>query len=172
MARILMIVAQQGYRDEELIVPKEVFEKAGEQVRVASLSRTKAAGSKGGSVMPDLAVHEANPDYFDAIVVVGGPGSPALAEDDDVRSLLQKAEERGKVVAAICLGPVSLASAGLLSGKRATVFPDREALRVLRDAGAHYQEQSVVKDGRIVTGNGPDAAGQFAETVLKALKGG
>jgi protease I len=171
MKKILMVIAQTGFRDEELVVPKEVFEKAGLKVMVASISRTKATGSRGASVAPDLAVHEANPDYFDALIIVGGPGSPALAEDKDVLSLIRRAEEKGKVVGAICLGPMALAIAGILRDKNATVFPDREAMRVLRDSGAHHLDHAVVRSGRIVTANGPDSAGGFAEKILECLAG-
>jgi len=171
MKKILMVVAQQGFRDEELIIPKEVFEKAGFQVMVASKSRTRAFGSKGASIMPDLAIHEANPDYFDALVIVGGPGSPILAEDKNVLSLINGAQEKGKVVGAICLGPMALARAGALSGKNATVFPDREAIRVLRDSGARFLDQAVIRDGKVVCANGPEAAGQFAQQIIDCLEG-
>ena len=170
MKKILMIIAQHGFRDEELMVPKEVFEKAGMQVRVASRTRTKASGSRGAQIMPDLSVHEANPEYFDAIVVVGGPGSALLARDQEVLGLLRKADEKGKVLGAICLGPMALACAGILSGKNATVFPEKEALRALKDSGAFYLEKAVVRSGRVVTAGGPDASGEFAESILKALE--
>ena len=95
MAKVLMIVAQKGFRDEELFVPKEILERAGHDVKVASLTRQKATGSRGAVVQPDLAVYEANPDFFDCIVVVGGPGSPALSESAEGRELLLGGAEVG-----------------------------------------------------------------------------
>jgi|GEM_PF-5291268 putative intracellular protease/amidase len=38
--------------------------------------------------------------------------------------------------------------------------------------GAEYTKRSVVVADRIVTENGPDAAGDFAARVLQALAGG
>ena len=71
--------------------------------------------------------------------------------------------EAGKVVAAICIAPVILARAGLLKGKRATVFPD--GIPELEKAGAVYTAQSVERDGRIITGNGPEAAEAFGREI-------
>ena len=58
MARILMIVAQNGFRDEELLVPKAIFERAGHQVKTASILRSKASGSKGASINVDFGISE------------------------------------------------------------------------------------------------------------------
>ncbi|NYZ74584.1 DJ-1/PfpI family protein [Candidatus Micrarchaeota archaeon] len=170
MAKILMIVAQNGFRDEELFVPREVLEKEGHNVRVASLTRAKATGVKGATIQPDMAAYEANPEFFDAIVVVGGPGSPALAENEDVLRLLRDAAEKGRVIGAICIGPIAPAKAGVLAGKKATVFPDRKAISVLRENGAIYKAEPVVVDGNVVTADGPASAGLFGVELAKLLK--
>ncbi|MEW6035274.1 MAG: DJ-1/PfpI family protein [Candidatus Micrarchaeota archaeon] len=170
MAKVLMIIAQSGFRDEELLVPKEVLERAGHQVKVASLTRQKASGSKGAIVQPDLAVYEANPDFFDCVVVVGGPGSPALAESDEVRELLLGASAKGKVLGAICLGPMALARAGVLAGKSATIYPDRKAIAVLKESAAQYRAEAVVTDGKVVTADGPSSATAFGNKLAEILR--
>jgi protease I len=139
-------------------------------VKVASLTRGKAAGSKGALIVPDMAVYEANPDFFDAIVVVGGPGSPALAESEDVKKLLVAASGKGKLLGAICLGPMALAKAGVLAGKNATVFPDRQAISLLRGTAANYKAEPVVVDGNVVTADGPASAGRFGAELASKLK--
>jgi len=172
MSKILMIVAQNGFRDEELLVPKEMFERAGHTVRIASITRNKAHGSMGAVVQPDMAVYEANPDFFECVVVVGGPGSPQLAETDAVLELVREAAKKGKVVSAICLGPLALAVSGVLHGKKATIFPDRKAIGALRVGGAVYFKEPVVVDGKIVTSDGPENAGRFAQAIIDLLKQG
>ena len=170
MAKILMIIAQTGFRDEELLVPKEILETAGHSVKIASITRAKAKGSKGLTLDPHMAAYEANPDFFDVIIIVGGPGSPTLAENQDVLRLVRHAAEKDIILGAICLGPMTLASAGVLAGKEATVFPDREAIRLLRDSGAAYRAKPVVRDGNIITADGPHSAGEFGKAVVDALK--
>jgi protease I len=171
MGKVLMIIAQDGFRDEELIVPKEVLEKEGHSVKIASLSRGKSHGSRGAVVAPDLAVYEANPEFFDAVIVVGGPGSRKLSEDRSVLNLVIEAAARKKIVGAICLGPMTLAKAGVLAGRNATVFPDREGVSSLRQNAANYVREPVVVDGLIVTADGPLSAGSFGAAVSALLKG-
>jgi len=170
MAKILMIVAQSGFRDEELTIPREVLERSGHDVKVASLTRAKAQGSRGLSITPDMAVYEANPEFFEAVVVVGGPGSPSLAENEDVIKLLVSANQKGKLIGGICLGPMALAKAGVLTGKNATVFPDRKAISLLRETAANYRPEPVVEDGSIVTADGPQSAGKFGAALAEHLK--
>ena len=170
MAKVLMVVAQNGFRDEELIIPREMLEKAGHSVKIASVTRAKATGTRGAVVQPDMAAYEANPEFFDCVVIVGGPGSPALAERKEVLRLVEQANGLEKVVAAICLGPLTLAKAGVLSGRGATVFPDRPAIQALRNSGAVYWTKPVVRDGNIVTADGPQNAGAFGDTLLEVLR--
>ncbi len=171
MAKVLMIIAQSGFRDEELIVPREVLEKEGHSVKVASQSRSKAKGSRGAVISPDMAAYEANPDFFDAVVVVGGPGSKGLSEDGSVLKLVMDAAERRKIVGAICLGPMTLAKAGVLSGKKATIFPERSAIGILRGNAAEYVAGDVVVDGNVITADGPMSAGKFGAGIAAMLKG-
>src|SRR4030042_473137 len=51
---ILMVVAGNGFRDEELLVPERIFQDAGLQVVVASSRLTAASGMLGAQVKPDL----------------------------------------------------------------------------------------------------------------------
>lgn len=170
MAKVLMVVAQKDFKDEELLVPKEVLEAEGHKITIASLSRGKATGVGGTEIQPDLAVHEVNPDFFEAIVLVGGPGSPILARTEDVLNLVKKASEKNKVVAAICLAPMALANAGVLSEKNATVFPTNESVQALKNGGATYKEEPVVTDGKIVTADSPASAGKFGSAIAELLK--
>ena len=170
MSNVLMIVAQKNFRDEELLIPKEMLENAGHSVKIASLTRAEASGMLGAKVTPDMAVHEASPDYFDAIVVVGGSGSPVLADSNDVTDLLAKASERGKIVSAICLGPMALAKSGVLSGRKATIFKTEDSVQALRDGGASLTGEEVTVDGKLITANGPQAANEFAKALITLLK--
>lgn len=169
--KILMIVAQENFRDEEFFEPKEVFEKSGAKVTVASNTTKKAKGMLGGEVKPDISISDANIDDYDAISITGGGGSKQyLWDNKELQNIVKKANGQGKVVAAICISPVVLANAGILEGKKSTVFKNDETVRILKEKGAKHKDKGVISDGNIVTGRDPKSAKEYGKTVLKAIK--
>ena len=54
MKKAVMIIAQENFRDEELLEPKEVLEKNGICVTVASTSLKEAKGKLGAKVKPGM----------------------------------------------------------------------------------------------------------------------
>ena len=72
-------------------------------------------------------------------------------------------------MAAICIAPVTLANAGLLKGRKATVYQSQTDALVR--GGAHYTKAAVQVDGRIITADGPDSATRFGEAIRHALTG-
>jgi protease I len=165
--QLVMVIGQRDFRDEELFEPKALLEKAGAQVVVASSSLDEATGMLGGKAQPDMPLSDVNPEEFHAVVFIGGTGAREYWDDDTAHGLAREAAERGRIVAAICLAPVTLANAGLLDGKKATVW-STEADR-LRAQGAEYTGAEVEVDGLLITGNGPEAAGEFAAAIAQAL---
>lgn len=170
--RILMVVAPEQFRDEELLEPKRIFEEEGAEVVVASTAAGEAKGMLGARVTPDAQIKDVKPSDFDAVAVVGGMGSPThLWENNTLHNLLRDMNAANKVVSAICLSGAALARAGVLENKEATVWPMPESLQALDDGKAKYKKQPVVKDGRTITANGPEAAREFGETIVKELSG-
>ncbi len=168
MKKVVMIIASQGFRDEELLQPKEIFEKNGIGVTIASTSLNVAKGILGARVKPDVLVQDVNINEFAAIIFVGGGGSSCYWNDPVAHKLAKEAYEAGKVVAAICIAPVTLANAGILKGKRATVW-ESEAGQ-LKAKGAQFTARPVEKDGNIITASGPNAAEGFAQAILEAIE--
>lgn len=168
--RILMVVAQKGFRDEELDVPRKVFMSNGFEVTVAAGSLDEASGRFGAVVKPDVEIAKADIPGFDAVVIVGGRGSrDYLWNNVTLHKGLADAFSKNRVVAAICISPVVLAKAGILKGRSATVFPDDEAVAELKKAGAEYRNMDVIRDGNIVTGRDPQAAEKFAREIVSLL---
>jgi protease I len=167
--RILYIIAQRNFRDEELSTPKQMFEKQGAKVTVASETTEEARGMLGLRVKPDISVREANPNNFDALIIAGGTGSPKLADLPEVLNLIRRFNSQNKLVAAICLAPYVLAKAGILKEKTVTTFPEDFVLMELKRARAIYDEKPVVADNNIITADGPQSAREFGEQVIKVL---
>ncbi|MCS7109186.1 MAG: DJ-1/PfpI family protein [Candidatus Micrarchaeota archaeon] len=167
MKKILMIIAPTNFRDEELLEPKEIFEKNGFQVDIASKGVSKAKGMLGTVIDVNLDVKNVKIDEYTAIVFVGGSGTVVYFNDKDILRIAKEGYEKGKVVGAICIAPSILANAGLLKGKMATSFPSEKDNLI--DKGAKYTGEGVIVDGRIVTANGPKSAKRFGEEIIKLL---
>ena len=168
--KILMIIAQKDFRDEEFREPKAILEKEGIKVTVASTATGTAKGMFGMQVTPDTTIDKVNPAEFDAVVVVGGSGSQTyLWNNLQVHKIVQSLHQHGGLVAAICISPVVLARAGLLKGKKVTVFRTATTLNELKKVGALISDAPVVVDGRIITGKGPEAAGEFGQKIAESV---
>jgi protease I len=165
--KVLMIVAPRNFRDEELLRPKEILEKAKANITIASKEVKVARGMLGASVNIDLDISGVEVENYDAIVFVGGTGAEIYFNDSTALGIAKEAYSQNKVVAAICIAPSILANAGILEGKRATAFPSEASN--LEANGARYTGEAVTIDGRIITAKGPEAAIQFGNAIAKAL---
>lgn len=167
MKNALFIIAQINFRDEELLEPKKILELNGIKCFVASITKEMAVGMLGLEVIPDFAVNEVKAAAFDLIIVVGGQGSPSLANYPEVFRILHEAKALGKGIASICLGGVVLAKSGVLNGFKATVFPSPDAIKCLKEYGARYIPIDIVADGQILTATSPKVAKQFGQALIK-----
>lgn len=167
MRRILMIISPKNFRDEELLESKDILKKAGFEVVVTSVTSETCIGMFGTMVKPDRVIDELNVEDFDAVVVVGGAGTPVLNQYVKVLQILREANEQKKILAAICLGPIVLAKAGVLEGKKATVFPS--GISNIESGGAQYVSKPVVIDGNLITSDGPQSVKMFGNAIVSAL---
>jgi protease I len=168
--KVLIAIAPEKFRDEELAEPVAALAKAGITFDIASTRRGTCTGMLGAKATATLSFEDVDPKLYDGLIIVGGMGSPAHLWDDEMLATLVKYfRESGKVVAAICLAPVVLARAGILKGKKATYSESPTAFREMKSGGAVLVDQPVVIDTRIVTANGPAASKAFAEAVIKML---
>ncbi|TET34999.1 MAG: DJ-1/PfpI family protein [Planctomycetota bacterium] len=171
--KILMVIAPANFKDDEYSKPRKVFEDKGATVTVASTSTSEAKGVGGTKVTPDKALKDVKAKEYDAIVFVGGPGAKKLFDDSEAHKVAKDAKKEGIVLAAICIAPAILAKAGVLDGKKATIWhakADDGFVKMLKDGGATFTDKDVVTDGKIVTANGPKASEDFAKAIVKLLK--
>lgn len=167
--KILMVIASRGFRDEEYLQPRQLFDQEGASVTVASSSLDKATGMLGAEVQPDILLKDASAADYDAVVFVGGNGAREYWNNPLALALAKNANAAGKVLAAICIAPVILANANLVLAKKVAVF-ESEKMK-LRSKGATITGKPVERDGTLITANGPQAASQFARTIVEALVG-
>jgi len=170
MKSILFIIAHKGFQDNEFSIPRDILKAKGHKITVASSDTSLALGAMGSKVIPDITIDEALKRIveFDAVIFVGGGGA---REYFDSSVAHQIARDTKNIIAAICIAPLILANAGVLNGKKATIWNDTSGTQknLIESKGAVFVAQSVVVDGKLVTANGPGAAKLFGESIAELL---
>lgn len=168
MAKHAVVFLAPGFEEIEATSVVDILRRAGVEVTIAGLQAGVIQGAHGITVTPDTTLGEIEVERFDAVILPGGnPGYVNLGKDKRVLDAVRTAFERGKLVAAICAAPSVLAQAGVLKGKRATIYPGMESALT----GATPVHERVVVDGRLVTSQGPGTAIEFALTLVELLVG-
>lgn len=169
--KALLIIAPRGYQDIEYGTPRKILEQAGIEIVVASKNGGACVGKMGGIVKDTIALADVMVENYDAIIFIGGPGAVSYQQDAEAHKIAQDAVETHKWLAAICIAPTILAYAGVLNGRKATVWNgDGHQDKILRDNGAKYTAQAVTQEAKLITANGPEAAELFGKAILNALK--
>lgn len=182
------ILATHGAEEVEFTIPKKWLRDRGATVDLISPRYVEAPAVIGASV-PEIAkthilliqfmknsgwvpidryLDEVRVADYDAIIIPGGAWNPdQLRVDQAVLSFLKEFQATGKVLAAICHGPIVLVSAKLLAKRRATaVWNIREDLA---NAGAIVVDEPVAVDENIVTGRFIFDIPQFLEAIVAQL---
>lgn len=167
-SKVLMIIASKDFRLEEYEVPREILEGQGAKVIVASSQLSSSVDMSGKvKVKPNILLKKVEVKDYEAIIFVGGRGAEEYWNSKEVHSIVREAVKEGRILGAICIAPVILARAGILKGKRATVWPG--CAKELKKEGVKYTGKDVEVAGRIITANGPLAAKWFAEALVKKI---
>mmetsp|Transcript_128871 Transcript_128871/g.360565 ORF Transcript_128871/g.360565 Transcript_128871/m.360565 type:complete len:271 (-) Transcript_128871:66-878(-) len=140
---------------------------------------------------PKLA--DQDPTAFDICFFAGGHGTCVDFPTDEVGEFISKAAAAGKVVAAVCHGPMSLVNAKdkdgepLVKGKKVSVFSDVEEGQVgltekvpflleakMKELGAEVDiadpwSDKATRDGKLVTGQNPQSSVSAAKLAIEAL---
>ena len=173
MIKIALIIAFRDFRDEEYFITKQILEEKGISTKTFSTSLGTAFGSYGGEVKVEEVLNKLNIKEFDGIVFVGGAGCYKFMEEELIYQIVRDIVKENKILGAICAAPAILAKAGVLIGKKATVWSsnmDKSLLKLLKENGAKYEEKDVILDGNIVTANGVEATEKFAQVLTGILK--
>lgn len=164
---IALVIANQQFNYEEYAECRVLFILEEYKIITAGQQTRAAVSMDGQEVEVGTAIGSLTADEVNALIVIGGSGAPILYDDAALRALIQEVHAAGKPVGAICLAPVTLANASLLSGRDATVYPDETAIVTLTEAGANY-----IEDSDVVTANGPESVSEFAVAVRDLLDNG
>ncbi|HET9146840.1 MAG TPA: type 1 glutamine amidotransferase domain-containing protein [Acetobacteraceae bacterium] len=202
---------------EELSAPYYAFRDAGFEVTIASIRGGEIpfdGRSLGETPMPEsvqrfhedsealgaarasLPAGAIDMSEYDAVFLPGGHGAMwDFPESAVLASILAKAFEQRKIVAAVCHGPAAFVGAKradgspLIKGRSIACFTDSEERAVhmethvpfllearLRDMGAQISTgpdfaPHIMEDGNLLTGQNPKSSTPLAGRVVVALRG-
>lgn len=168
MSRAAVLFAQ-GLEECEGLIVVDLLRRAKIDTDIISLDGSdEIISSHQVTVRGDRSFVDTDFAEYDVIVLPGGmPGTRNLQQDSRVISVISDFYRKGKLVAAICAAPVVLETAGILSGKKATVHHNFTKELV----SAEYVSQEVVSDGNIITAWGLGAAIPFGLAIVERCCG-
>lgn len=156
------------YEDLELWYPKLRLIEAGASVTVAGDEAGRSyAGKNGYPCVSDAKIADMQSSAFDALVVPGGFMPDKLRRDPKVLQLVREFFEARKPVAAICHGGWIPISAGIYRGVRVTGSPGIKDDLV--NAGAIFENASVVVDRNSVSSRKPDDLPDFCRELIRMM---
>jgi protease I len=165
----IAILAEEDFEDSELMEPLRVMKDAGARVLVVGSGSKKGYTGKRGSaeIMVDTTADRVDAGQFDAIIIPGGYAPDKMRLHQPMVDLVREAHAKGKIIAAVCHGPQLLISADIVKGRRVTSWP---SIAVdLKNAGAIWVDEPMVRDGNIITSRKPSDLPKFNKALIKAL---
>lgn len=168
MKKILIFV-EEMYEDLELWYPKMRLEEEGFKTFVAGPKADQTyKGKHGYPCTSDLSFKQAVAKKFDAVVIPGGFAPDRLRRSEDVLHIVKAMFKSQKPVAFICHGGWVPISAQILKGKKAT---GTVAIKDdLINAGAHWKDAPLVRDGNLISSRKPDDLPVFAKALVEMLE--
>jgi protease I len=166
----IAILAEDDFEDSELVVPMWGMKNAGAEVLVVgSGSREIYEGKRGSvSIRADTTADKVRAEDFDAIIIPGGRAPAKMRQHPAMVDLVKRADELGKLIAAVCHGPQLLVAAGIVKGRRLTSWPT--VAKELKAAGAEWLNQAVVENGNLITSRKPADLPKFNKAIIEALR--
>ena len=183
--RILILLGE-DFDYHETMVIKDHWEKWGAKIDIAGTAnelmghlfkRTKQGWdrSENRSIKTDMLLSEADVSKYQVLFLPGGGSPTSLIKTDSLKlvQMLQKADQKGLILAAICHGPLALTTTDVVKGHKITGH--RDVIKGVQERGGEYVREVCVVDGNIITGNWPyfeTFAVKVAEKILYPEGGG
>lgn len=162
-----LILSANDFEDSELLVPYYRLLEAGYTVDVAAEKIGVIRGLHGYEIQAVKGFADVDPKEYAVLILPGGKAPASVRKDLRANSIARHFFDGNKPVGAICHGPQTLISAGVLRDRRATCY--RTVANELQEAGALYEDSEVVVDGRLVTSRQPADLPAFMREMMKLL---
>ncbi len=169
--RRAVVLTADKFEDMELFFPLFRLLEMGWQVDVAAPTKKTIHGEHGYALNPARTIDEVNPDSYDLLLIPGGfpDGAPATVRKiKKAQDITRSFFEKDKLVASICHGPWTLASADVIKGRRLTSYWHDGVPEDIRAAGGTWEDAEVVVDGNLITSRWPMDLPAFMREIGRA----
>ncbi len=172
--KIAILVAD-GFEQVELTKPRQALEDAGAETKIVSPAEGKVQGvnhdKPADKVSVDVPLKLAKADDFDGLHLPGGVMNPDLLRTiPEAVKFVKSFFDSGKPVSAICHGPWTMVEADVVKGRTLTSWPSLKT--DLKNAGANWIDQEVVRDNNLVTSRKPDELPAFNREIVSLFSKG
>ncbi|MDR2074278.1 MAG: DJ-1/PfpI family protein [Oscillospiraceae bacterium] len=167
---MIYVFLADGFEDLEAIAPIDILKRAKFNLKTVGIGGETITSTLGLVVKPDIEIEseEVNTQNLEAIVLPGGmPGTKNLDKCEKLHEIIKFCIKNEILIGAICAAPMILGEMGMLQDRRAVCFPGCEP----HMKGADILQDSICKDGKIITARGPGVAVEFAFSLVTCLKG-
>jgi protease I len=172
--RVAILVCD-GFELVELTEPRNALEDEGAVTEIVSPEHRRVRSWKNADwarrVRVDVPLDTANADGYDALLLPGGVrNADKLRIVPKAMDFVRRMAGMDKPIAAICHAPWVLIDAGMARGRTVTSAPSLQT--DLRNAGANWVDEEVVRDGKLVTSRRPADIPAFVRKMIEMLAEG
>lgn len=163
-----LIISADNFEDSELLFPYYRLQEESIEVDIASIKKGKIKGKHGYEIDANKDLKEIRPGDYDLLILPGGKAPEEIRKEKEALEIAKYFFEKNRPVSAICHGPQTLITAGLLKGRHATCY--KSVASEMKEAGALYEDKEVIVDGNLVTSRQPSDLPAFMRETLKLLR--
>ncbi len=169
MNQNVYVFLAEGFEEIEAVTTIDLLRRAGlTTITVAVGKSLEVRGTNHIPLIADMSLSSIDYDKASALILPGGlPGVTNLNASETLRSLLKRAYEDKKLLAAICAAPMILGSLGMLEGLEATCYPSFE--KYLKGYKSLAEDKGLVITDNIITAKGAGCTIPFALAIIEKL---
>lgn len=167
MFTVAVLIAD-GTEEMEAVIVIDTLRRAKLAVTALGVNTLELTCSRQVKVTADAIFQATEIARFDVLVIPGGAGgTEKMKNTPDVLSAIRDHYAAGKLLCAICAGPLVLQAAGILEGCGITCHP------AVKDSitDAIYTDERIHLENNILTSQGPGTSFDFALQIVSLLQG-
>jgi protease I len=165
----MLIFIENGFEDAEFVYPYYRFQEEGYKMNiVAPKAKQTYIGKHGISFTSEITPEQVNLEEYDAVIIPGGQAPDKMRLNKGLVNIVKEANNKNKVIAAICHAPQVLIEADIVRDRTLTSWASVKT--DLRNAGAKVVDQAAVVDGNLVTSRSPRDLPDFCKATINLLQ--